>query len=55
MRYPSERREAILKKMLPPNNKTIKELAEEKGISEVTLYNCRKGGSPSGRSPDAGR
>ena len=28
MGYPSERKEAILKKMLPPNNKTIKELAQ---------------------------
>ena len=42
MRYPQERKEAVLKKMLPPHNKTIKELAEENGISDVTLYNWRK-------------
>lgn len=49
MRYPSERKEAILKKMLPPNNKTIKELAQEEGISEVTLYNWRKAARAEGR------
>jgi transposase-like protein len=49
MRYPDERKEAILKKMLPPNNKTIKELAEEEGISEATLYNWRKAARAEGR------
>ena len=42
MGYPAERKEAVLKKMLPPNNKTIKELAKEEGISEGTLHNWRK-------------
>jgi len=37
-----ERREAILKEMLPPQNKCIKELAEEEGISEATLYSWRR-------------
>lgn len=41
MRYSSERREAILRKMLPPHNKSIPELAREEGISEATLYNWR--------------
>lgn len=49
MQYPNERKEAILKKMLPPNNKTIKELAQEEGISEVTLYNWRKAARAEGR------
>jgi transposase-like protein len=49
MRYPKERKEAILKKMLPPNNKTIKELAQEEGISEPTLYNWRKEARAEGR------
>jgi transposase-like protein len=49
MGYPSERKEAILKKMLPPNNKTIKELAQEEGISEATLYNWRKTARGEGR------
>ena len=37
-----ERNEAVLKKMLPPYNKSIRELAEEEGILDATLYNCRK-------------
>jgi len=41
MRYPKERKEAVLKKMLPPNNKPIQALAQEEGISEATLYNWR--------------
>ena len=48
-RYPNERKEAILKKMLPPNNKTIPELAQEEGISEATLYNWRKAARGEGR------
>ena len=32
MRYPAERKEAILKKMAPPMNMTIPELAEQEGI-----------------------
>ncbi|MCU7908272.1 MAG: transposase, partial [Candidatus Thiodiazotropha sp. (ex Lucinoma aequizonata)] len=42
MGYPKERKEAVLKKMLPPNNKTIPEIAKEEGICEGTLYNWRK-------------
>jgi transposase-like protein len=49
MSYPRERKEAILKKMLPPNNKTIRELAEEEGISEATLHNWRKAARAEGR------
>ena len=49
MSYPRERKEAILKKMLPPNNKTIREVAEEEGISEATLYNWRKAARAEGR------
>jgi transposase-like protein len=48
-RYPKERKEAVLKKMLAPNNKTIKELAQEEGISEVTLYSWRKAARAEGR------
>ena len=55
MRYPTERKEAVLKKMLPPNNKTIKELSQEEGISEATLYNWRKAARAEGRLlPDRG-
>jgi len=49
MGYPTERKEAILKKMLPPNNKTIKALSEEEGISEATLCNWRKAARAEGR------
>lgn len=49
MRYPKERKEAVLKKMLPPHNKTIKALAQEEGISEATLYNWRKAARAEGR------
>lgn len=31
-----------MRKLLPPENRTVREVAEEEGISEVTLYNWRK-------------
>ena len=49
MSYPRERKEAVLKKMLPPNNKTIPEISKEEGISEGTLYNWRKAARAEGR------
>jgi len=42
VRYPAERKEAILQKMAPPMSLTIPELAEQEGISAATLYNWRK-------------
>jgi len=54
MRYAPERREAVLKKMLPPHNRPIRELAREEGISEATLYLWRKQARAEGRlMPDA--
>lgn len=41
MRYSPERKEAVLKKMMPPHNRPIKQLALEEGISEATLFNWR--------------
>ena len=41
-RYSPERKEAILKKMAPPHNMTVAELASQEGISTATLYNWRK-------------
>ncbi len=35
--------------MLPPKNKPLKELAQEEGISEATLYNWRKAARAEGR------
>ena len=41
-KYSPERKEAVLKKMLPPRSWTIAELSREEGICEATLYNWRK-------------
>ena len=41
-RYSEERKEAVLKKLLPPLNMTVAEVAQQEGISEQTLYNWRK-------------
>lgn len=41
MAYATERKEAILKKFLPPINKTVATVSQEEGISEQTLYNWR--------------
>lgn len=42
MRYSPERKEAVLRKMMPPHNGSVTQLALEEGISEATLYNWRK-------------
>jgi transposase-like protein len=49
MGYPRERKEAVLRKMLPPNNKPIPEISKEEGICEGTLYNWRKSARAEGR------
>lgn len=49
MGYPKERKEAVLKKMLAPNNKAIADISKEEGISEGTLYNWRKAARAEGR------
>ncbi len=40
--YSPERKAAILKKLLPPLNMPVAELARQEGISDVTLYTWRK-------------
>lgn len=49
-RYSQERKAAVLKKLLPPHNRTVVSVAAEEGIAEVTLYNwlkqCREQGQP---------
>ena len=40
-RYSPERKEAILKKLLPPHNLTVAEVAREEGIAVQTLYHWR--------------
>ena len=42
MRYSPERKEAVVRKMMPPHNRSIKQLAQEEGISEATLFNWRR-------------
>jgi len=42
MRYSPERKEDVLRKMMPPQNRPIPQLALEEIISEATLYNWRK-------------
>jgi len=46
--YPEERKEAVLKKLLPPHSKSVLEVSREEGISEATLYNWRKAIKESG-------
>lgn len=48
-RYPAERKEAILKKMLPPESKSIAQIAQEEGISTGTIFNWRKQARAEGR------
>lgn len=40
-RYPEDRKEAMLKKMMPPQSLSISRLSEESGISAATLYNWK--------------
>lgn len=44
-----KRREAVLRKMLPPESKSLAEIAQEEGISVATLYNWRKAARAEGR------
>ena len=54
MSYSPERREAVLKKMLPPNQRSIPDLAKEEGIAEPTLYAWRTRARNEGRlMPDS--
>jgi hypothetical protein len=36
MGYSPERKAAVLKRMLPPNNLPVRQLSQEEGISEAT-------------------
>lgn len=40
--YSIERKEAVLKKFLPPLSMTVSAVSKEEGICEQTLYNWRK-------------
>ena len=55
MKYSNERKQAVLAKLCPPHNRSIREVAAEEGISEATLYNWRKQARERGELyPDAG-
>ena len=41
MHYSKKHKEAILKKMIPPNNKTIPQISQEEDIPVSTLYTWR--------------
>ena len=41
MHYSKKHKEAILKRMMPPNNKTILQISQEEGIPVSTLYTWR--------------
>lgn len=40
-RYSEQRKAVVLKKLLPPHNQSVAEVAREEGISEAALYNWR--------------
>jgi transposase-like protein len=49
-RYPEERKNAVIQKMLPPQSLSVTELSRSEGLSTKTLYRWRKeavaGGTP---------
>jgi len=42
MKYSKRFKESVLKKVLPPENRSIPEVAREMGISDQTIYNWKK-------------
>jgi len=52
--YSPERKSAVLKRMLPPNNVAIRQLSQEEGIGESTLFSWRAEARGKGQlMPDA--
>jgi transposase-like protein len=52
--YSPERKAAVLKRMLPPNNMAIRHLSQEEGISAATLHKWRAAARGKGQLlPDA--
>jgi len=41
-RYSQELKESVLKRMMPPESRSVAELSRETGITETTLYTWRK-------------
>jgi transposase-like protein len=42
MKYSKRIKSSVMKKILPPENKSVPEVAKEMGISEQTIYNWKK-------------
>ena len=54
MGYSPERKTAVLKRMLPPNNMAIRQLSKAEGIAEATLHKWRSAARGQGQLlPDA--
>ena len=55
MKYSQERKQAVLAKLAPPHQRTIKNVTAEEGISPATLYHWRQQARLNGGLfPDAG-
>ena len=55
-RYSDELKESVLRRMLPPQSRSVAELAREPGITETTLDTWRKKARKSGAvMPGGGR
>lgn len=56
IRYSKDKKQAIVKRMMPPNNESVSQISKEEGISEVTLYKWRKEARETGMAiPGNGR
>jgi len=56
MKYSLERKESVLRKLLPPDARSVSEVSEEEGICTATLFNWRKAARIKGQSvPDSKR
>jgi len=54
MKYSLERRESVLKKLLPPDARSVAEVSAEEGICTATLFNWRNSARAQGQSmPDS--
>ena len=42
VRYSQEQKEAIITRMMSPNNESVAQISEQEGITKVTLYKWRK-------------
>ena len=49
MGYSTERKEAALRKLLPPYNRTVAQLAREEGVSKGAIYQWRKAARAKGQ------